>query len=737
MDLAKDIVMKLLWVADKFHNNEICRNIDYFFNVHSRNDISSMNQFIEVAQGQAHLIDTRVKSLNDIETIECNFKLSNDKVSQLDYFDLNVDKVLNTHGSQNCKSKNMSELDYFEVINPISVYHKCYVDDVYCISNNVVDMDYFSDVQVSPGDLSDQVDIDYAVDTQHMGVVPHSKLQVFEGPSGGVIASVNELLSLGSILRSSCASNFQQKLKSLNTYINICKLHELAIDNNYYDKQIVDLLEFGFPLDMQMQYFTPTNDIKNHPSATTFIEHVYDYINEKIKLGAILGPFSKIPNESVHVSPLMTRPRGNDKRRVIVDLSFLYEFGKSVNSVTSPHTYLNTAYTLRLLTVDSICDIVNQTQSPVKLFKIDLARAFRQLNVDPGDIYNLGLKIENSYFLDTALPFGWRTGTAACQRLTDLIWYILDIRGAKCVNYIDDLIGISSAETAHKHFQIVVDLLKELNLQVSTEKTVEPSSKVTCLGIVIDCETGSLLIPEAKLLEIIQICNQYLNKIYITRTQLQSLVGSLIFLHKAVKPARMFINRILALLRQIKGSKQRISIDAGMRHDLKWFISCAEQFNGTVNKMFYPQEEIYINASFIGLGARWGNRVELHNVNRLNIAYLEAVNIIVALKVWGPHLRNRKVKVWCDNAAAVTIIGLGRGQHSDIQAVARNVWLWASIYNIEVEFQHIQGTENVIADLLSRCVYHSNPDSASYKLINDQPVWFFPSDADLILNFDI
>jgi hypothetical protein len=44
----------------------------------------------------------------------------------------------------------------------------------------------------------------------------------------------------------------------------------------------------------------------------------------------------------------------------------------------------------------------------------------------------------------------------------------------------------------------------------------------------------------------------------------------------------MFINRILGLLRQIKGSKQSIGIDAGMRRDLKWFISCAEQFNGTV-----------------------------------------------------------------------------------------------------------------------------------------------------------
>jgi hypothetical protein len=76
-------------------------------------------------------------------------------------------------------------------------------------------------------------------------------------------------------------------------------------------------------------------------------------------------------------------------------------------------------------------------------------------------------------------------------------------------------------------------------------------------------------------------------------------------------------------------------------------------------------------------------------LNKLNIAYLEVVNIIVALKVWGPHLQNRRVKVWCDNAAVVAIVGLGRGQHSDMQAVARNGWLWASIYDIEVEFQHI------------------------------------------------
>jgi hypothetical protein len=160
----------------------------------------------------------------------------------------------------------------------------------------------------------------------------------------------------------------------------------LAIENNFYDKQIVDLLEFVFPLDIQMQYFTPTNEVTNHPSATAFIDHVEDYISEKIIQGAMLGPFSQIPDLSTHISPLMTRPKGEAHRRVIVNLSYRCKFGKSVKSVTSPHNYLNTAYSLKLPTVDCICDIINQTQLPVKFFKIYLARAFRQLSVDPCDI---------------------------------------------------------------------------------------------------------------------------------------------------------------------------------------------------------------------------------------------------------------------------------------------------------------------------------------------------------------
>jgi hypothetical protein len=149
----------------------------------------------------------------------------------------------------------------------------------------------------------------------------------------------------------------------------------------------------------------------------------------------------------------MTGPKEGTKRKIIVDLSYPYEYGLSVNSVTSAEIYLETAYSLKLPTIDTIYDLTNTVGGPVKLFKVDLAPTFRQLKIDPADIFNLGLKIEGKYYLDASLPFGWRSGTLACQRVTDCVRYILNRKGVVIANYIDDFIGICPTDIANEHFK--------------------------------------------------------------------------------------------------------------------------------------------------------------------------------------------------------------------------------------------------------------------------------------------
>jgi hypothetical protein len=77
-----------------------------------------------------------------------------------------------------------------------------------------------------------------------------------------------------------------------------------------------------------------------------------------------LGPFDQLPYHNVHISPVMTRPKEGTKHRVIVDLSYPYEYGRSVNSVTRADMYLETAYIMKLPTVDTICDLINNGDGP-------------------------------------------------------------------------------------------------------------------------------------------------------------------------------------------------------------------------------------------------------------------------------------------------------------------------------------------------------------------------------------
>jgi hypothetical protein len=211
--------------------------------------------------------------------------------------------------------------------------------------------------------------------------------------------------------------------------------------------------------------------------------------------------------------------------------------------------------------------------------------------VDPFDVKYLGLSWL-AYYVDTSVPFGCRHGTLACVRVTDLIRYIFSCMGILVLKYIDDIIGIAPNDLADSHFQLTLSTLNNLGFQLNNSKTIPPTSMAICLGISFNIEIETLRIPPTKLQEVLSLCKIYISKSKITKNQLQALLGSLMFLHKAIKPARLFVNRILALLRDM-GPAASAAIDKGTRQDLRWFIACAHVANGTISiyKCLHPQTD--------------------------------------------------------------------------------------------------------------------------------------------------
>ena len=62
---------------------------------------------------------------------------------------------------------------------------------------------------------------------------------------------------------------------------------------------------------------------------------------------------------------------------------------------------------------------------------------------------------------------------------------------------------------------------------------------------------------------------------------------------------------------------------------------------------------------------------------------------------------HKKVLIHCDNQAVVVVLQSGRARDSFLGACARNIWYLAALWDIDLEYAHINGQDNRTADLLS------------------------------------
>ena len=153
-------------------------------------------------------------------------------------------------------------------------------------------------------------------------------------------------------------------------------------------------------------------------------------------------------------------------------------------------------------------------------------------------------------YFDTCLPFGSRHGTQIFQRLSDAIGHMMHCLGFDVINYIDDFVGVGTPSVARPSYDTLIELLQKLGLEVSSKKLVPLSTKATCLGIEIDSEQCTVAIPQDKLRQISDMVEEWSQAKFCSRCQLQSLLGNLLYLQKCIKPSRIFLNRMLELLRQ-------------------------------------------------------------------------------------------------------------------------------------------------------------------------------------------
>ena len=488
---------------------------------------------------------------------------------------------------------------------------------------------------------------------------------------------------------------------------NIELLENLLQD--YHDNDIIEWMKYGWPIGRLPTLPDPQLTFKNHKGATQYPQALQKYITKESSHKAIIGPFTSIPfKDKVGISPLSTRPKkDSDDRRIILDLSFPPT--QSVNDGIAKDNYLGFSAKLTFPKTDQFALRIYQLGQGALMFKIDLHRYFRQLNLDPGDYSMIGYIVEGKLYFDKVVPMGVRSGPYIAQRITNAITWIMQQVEHFALNYVDDFVGADIQVRAWEAFQFLSKLLRDLRIQTSPEKVVEPTTRLEFLGTTFDSNTMTIEVPHNKLKEILAELGLWATKDTATRQEIESLIGKLQFAARCVKSGRIFLARLLNWLRTTN-RKDSYPVTQEARLDILWWTTFMKQYNGTsiiwLHQEPHPDQLMATDANLTGYGGISGQEFFKgtfpEHLKGKNIATLEMWAVYIALQTWKHKFTGRYFWIHVDNEAVATVLNTGRSRCTELQYLLRQIAYIAASNQFIIKAKHIMGVTNRVPDWLSR-----------------------------------
>ena len=236
-----------------------------------------------------------------------------------------------------------------------------------------------------------------------------------------------------------------------------------------------------------------------------------------------------------------------------------------------------------------------------------------------------------------------------------------------------------------------------------------PTTRLEFLGITFDSASMTMEISQEKMQDIKEELGVWLLKTTANRREVKSLIGKLQFLAKCIKAGRIFLARLIKWIWTMDRGKE-YAIPAEARKDIAWWARCASHHNGISLMWLHKEPEvdtiIATDACQVGYGGTCGDQYFRGRFPKEpaqgNIAYLELLAVMVALKVWGADLRGKYFWIHVDNEAVASVLNSGGSREENLQNSLREIALLAAQNQFVIKAKHIPGVSNRIPDWLSR-----------------------------------
>lgn len=444
-------------------------------------------------------------------------------------------------------------------------------------------------------------------------------------------------------------------------------------------------------------------EMKNHRSTCEYREAVEKELRDQIQQ----GHYVVATEPPLIVSPLAAIPKDDDSDKVRIIHDGSRPFGAAMNDYATLHSE-------RFQTIADACKIAKPGYWCAKL---DLKAAYRSVPIHKDDYKVTGLKWHFSgekdptYLFDSRLPFGATLAPSHFHRLSQAIGRCLRRQGFRgIVVYIDDfLLAAETFEECNRALHCLIRLVRKLGFQISWNKVVGPTQRITFLGMDIDTQNCTLLLGQEKLRKLEGELSEFSGKKRATKRQLQRLAGLLNWACQGVRGGKFFMRRILDAIRPLQRQHHKVRLSAEFKKDLHWWLRFLKTFNGVVYYSDCETNHLHVDACNTASGAffngDWQYSVfseDIPTAKNLHINYKEVCAAVQGVERWAPFWRDSNVVVHTDSTVTKAILNRGRSKHSFVNRLLRRMF-WLSVkYNFSVRAIHVPGLINTFPDTVSR-----------------------------------
>ncbi|CAC5425548.1 unnamed protein product [Mytilus coruscus] len=342
--------------------------------------------------------------------------------------------------------------------------------------------------------------------------------------------------------------------------------------------------------------------------------------------------------------------------------------------------------------------------------KVDLKAAYRSVKISEASQKVAGFRRifpngKEYTLFDRKLPFGSKLAPNIFHRLSQAVRRMMSRRGFTTVAYLDDFFICEKTKSrCREGMNLLITLLRALGFSISYSKVVDPCQQLTFLGVEIDSSKMEVRLPSKKLAELKADLADFSKRAHATKKQLQSLAGKLNWASAVVRGGRVFLRRIINSITRLKRDWHKTNLKGDIADDILWWHNFMSTFNGKsliLDRL--PLISVATDACRSGAGGFYENDWFYVNWGKdFPFASNLHINELEAAKRWASAWRNKRVIIFCDNAATVNCLNKCTSKNSVLMSYLRELFWLSAKYNFHIKTLHIARKENILADTISR-----------------------------------